>query len=423
MAEIVGQAEFAQGFVDAVAEVAVVLDERARRLLLGAAARQLGRGGITLVAGVSGASPDTVGRGAAELEAGVVADGRVRAAGAGRPSVEQADPDLWPALEKLVDPQTRGDPMSELRWTTMSTVKLADELTAQGHRVAPKTVARLLKNHGYSLRGNTKTVEGKQHPDRDAQFRYINSQVARFLAVGLPVISVDTKKKELVGNYKNAGREYRPAGEPEEVDTYDFLGPLGKVAPYGVFDVGGNCGWVNVGTDADTGAFAVESIRRWWNRVGKAAYPTATELLITADGGGSNGSRLRLWKTELARFAVESGLEITVLHFPPGTSKWNRVEHRLFSAITMNWRGRPLQTHETIVETIAATTNKKGLTVQAVLDTNTYEKGIKITDKDMRAFEARHLARHEFHGDWNYTVRDHADQQAQNATTHPESPE
>ena len=423
MAVIVGSAEsFAQGFADAVAEVAVVLDERARRLLLGAAARQIGRGGITLVARASGASPDTVGRGAAELEAGVVADGRVRAEGAGRKSVEQSDPGLWPALEQLVDPETRGDPMSELRWTTKSTVKLADELTAQGHRVSPKTVARLLTDQDYSLRANTKTVEGKQHPDRDAQFRYINSRVAQFLAAGLPVISVDTKKKELVGNYRNAGREYQPAGQSEQVDTYDFLGPLGKVAPYGVFDVGGNSGWVNVGTDADTGAFAVESIRRWWNRMGKAAYPQATELLITADGGGSNGSRLRLWKTELAAFATEAGLQITVLHFPPGTSKWNRIEHRLFSAITMNWRGRPLQTHETIVETIAATTNKKGLTVQAALDTNTYEKGIKITDKEMRAFEARHLQRHEFHGDWNYSVCDRTDPQSNSTATRPRSP-
>lgn len=423
MAEIAGSAEsFARGFVDAVAEVAVVLDERARRLLLGAAARQIGRGGITLVARASGASPDTVGRGAAELEAGVVADGRVRVKGAGRKSVERTDPGLWPALEQLVDPETRGDPMSELRWTTKSTVKLADELTAQGHPVAPKTVARLLTDQDYSLRANTKTVEGKQHPDRDAQFRYINSRVAEFLAAGLPVISVDTKKKELVGNYRNAGREYQPAGRPEQVDTHDFLGPLGKVAPYGVFDVGGNSGWVNVGTDADTGAFAVESIRRWWNRMGKPAYPEATELLITADGGGSNGSRLRLWKTELAAFATEAGLRITVLHFPPGTSKWNRIEHRLFSAITMNWRGRPLQTHETIVETIAATTNKKGLTVQAVLDTNTYEKGIKITDRQMRAFEARHLQRHEFHGDWNYSVRDQPDQLTHRTATHPASP-
>jgi hypothetical protein len=417
MAEMTGAAEsFAQGFVDAVAEVSVVLDERARRLLLGAAARQIGRGGITLVARAAGASPDTVGRGAGELEAGLVADGRVRARGAGRKPVEQSDPNVWLELERLVDPATRGDPMSQLRWTTKSTVKLAEALTAGGHPVAARTVARLLAGHGYSLRANAKTVEGKQHPDRDAQFGYINSRVERFLATGEPVISVDSKKKELVGNYKNAGREYQPAGQPEQVDTYDFLGPLGKVAPYGVFDVGGNSGWVNVGTDADTGQFAVESIRRWWNQVGQPGYPRATKLLITADGGGSNGSRLRLWKTELAAFAAETGLTVTVLHFPPGTSKWNRIEHRLFSAITMNWRGRPLQTHETIVETIAATTNKTGLTVQAVLDTNTYQKGIKITDKQMRALETDQLQRHEFHGDWNYTIGSQTSQQ-----THPRS--
>lgn len=421
-AKVAGWAEsFAQSFVDAVTEVAPVLDERARRLLLGAAARQVGHGGITLVASVSGVSVDTVGRGAAEVEAGVVADGRVRARGAGRKSVEENDPGLWPALETLVDPETRGDPMSELRWTTKSTVKLTDELCAQGHPVAPRTVARVLKDHGYSLQANAKTVEGKQHPDRDAQFRYINSRVAEFLGAGLPVISVDTKKKELVGNFKNGGREYRPAGEPERVDTYDFMGPLGKVAPYGVYDVGDNSGWVNVGTDADTAQFAVESIRRWWTRVGRAAYPAATELLITADGGGSNGSRLRLWKTELAAFAAETGLQITVLHFPPGTSKWNRVEHRLFSAITMNWRGRPLRSHETVVETIAATTSKNGLMVQAVLDVNTYEKGIKITDKEMRVFESRHLRRHEFHGEWNYTVHDGSDPQADDTTTPPRS--
>lgn len=410
---------FAQAFAGAVAEVAVVLDERARRLLLGAAARRLGRGGIGLVAAASGASPDTVGRGASELEAGIVADGRVRAKGAGRKPVEESDPGLWPALEKLVDPGTRGDPTSPLRWTTKSTAHLADALGAQGHATSPKTVARLLADHGYSLRGNAKTVEGRQHPDRDAQFGYIDSQLGQFLSAGLPVISVDTKKKELVGNYKNGGREYAPAGEPEAVNTYDFIGEGGKVAPYGVFDVGGNTGWVNVGTDADTGAFAVESIRRWWNHVGRAGYPDADRLLITADGGGSNGSRLRLWKTELATFADEAGLAITVAHFPPGTSKWNRIEHRLFSAISMNWRGRPLVSHEVVVETIAATTNTSGLTVQAVLDTNTYDKGIKITDKQMKAFEARHLHRHDFHGDWNYTVHGAQEPESDPGTTRP----
>ena len=401
MAEIVG---FAEAFGGAFAEVAAVLDERARRLLLGAGARQLGRGGIKVIAAATGVSKDTVGRGAAELEAGVVADGRVRAPGAGRKPAEQTDPDLWPALDKLVDPETRGDPMSPLRWTTKSTVKLAGELGARGHWVSPDTVARLLKDHDYSLQGNSKTIEGIQHPDRDAQFRYLNGQVSAFLAAGLPVISVDTKKKELVGPYKNGGREYQPQGEPVPVNTYDFIGQGGKAVPYGVYDVAANTGWVNVGTDADTGEFAVESIRRWWNTIGRAAYPDTTALLITADGGGSNGSRPRLWKTQLAQLAAETGLRITVCHLPPGTSKWNKIEHRMFSAITMNWRGRPLQTHEVLVETIAATTTKTGLTIQAALDTSTYQRGIKITDKEMKAFTARHLTRHEFHGDWNYTV-------------------
>jgi hypothetical protein len=401
MAEIVG---FPEAFAAALAEVAPVLDERARRLLLGAGARQVGRGGIKLIAAATGAAADTVGKGAAELEAGIVADGRVRAKGAGRKPVEHHDPQLWPALDKLVDPETRGDPMSRLRWTTKSTVKLAEELTAQGHRVGPDTVARLLKDHDYSLHGNTKTIEGRQHPDRDAQFRYLNDQVTAFLVAGLPVISVDTKKKENVGAYKNGGREYQPKGTPVATNTYDFIGEAGKAVPYGVYDVGANTGWVNVGTDADTGVFAVESIRRWWTTIGSLAYPGADRLLITADGGGSTGSRLRLWKTQLAELAAQTGLQITVCHLPPGTSKWNKIEHRMFSAITMNWRGRPLQTHEVVVETIAATTTTTGLTIQAELDTNTYQRGIKITDKEMKAFEAAHLQRHTFHGDWNYTV-------------------
>jgi hypothetical protein len=401
MAEIAG---FAEAFAGALAEVAPVLDERARRLLLGAGARQLGRGGITVIAAATGASADTVGRGAAELEAGIVADGRVRAKGAGRKPVEHHDPGLWPALDELVDPETRGDPMSRLRWTTKSTAKLAGELTAQGHRVGPDTVARLLKDHGYSLQANAKTIEGRQHPDRDAQFGYLNDQVSAFLAAGLPVISVDTKKKELVGAYKNGGREYQRTGAPVAVSTHDFVGEQGKAVPYGVYDVGANSGWVNVGTDADTGVFAVESIRRWWTTLGGLAYPGANRLLITADSGGSNGSRLRLWKTQLAELAAETGLEITVCHLPPGTSKWNKIEHRMFSAITMNWRGRPLETHEVVVETIAATTTTTGLRIAAGLDTNTYQRGIKITNKQMEAFEAAHLQRHEFHGDWNYTV-------------------
>jgi len=409
MAEIVG---FPEAFAAALAEVAPVLDERARRLLLGAGARQLGRGGIKLIAAATGAARDTVGRGAAELEAGIVVDGRVRARGAGRKPAEQTDPELWPALDKLVDPETRGDPMSRLRWTTKSTVKLADELTAHGHRVGPDTVARLLKDHDYSLQGNAKTIEGKQHPDRDAQFRYLDDQVTTFLTAGLPVISIDTKKKELVGTDKNGGREYQHKGQPVPTNTYDFIGEGGKAVPYGVYDVGANTGWVNVGTDADTGVFAVESIRRWWTTIGRIGYPGANRLLITADGGGSNGSRLRLWKTQLAELAAQTGLQITVCHLPPGTSKWNKIEHRMFSAITMNWRGRPLETHEVVVETIAATTTKTGLTIQAALDTNTYQRGIKITDKEMQVFEASHLQRHAFHGDWNYTVTAAPDEEA-----------
>ena len=396
-----------------LSEIRPHLNERQWRLLLGAEARAVGRGGIKLVAGVAAASVDTVGRGARELEAGIEPDGRVRHVGAGRRSVEDADPGLVPALEALVDPESRGDPESPLRWTTKSTSRLAEELTVRGHEAAPRTVARLLKETGYSLQGNTKTIEGKQHPDRDAQFRYINELVVAFQAHGDPVISVDTKKKELVGNYANGGAEWEPKGAPRRTNVHDFPDTeLGKAVPYGVYDVTADTGWVNVGTDADTGQFAVESIRRWWHAVGGTAYPNATRVLITADSGGSNGSRLRLWKTELASFAAETGLEITVLHLPPGTSKWNRVEHRLFSAITMNWRGRPLESHQVLIETISAVTTKTGLKVHAVLDTNTYTRGIKIPDRKMKEFEARHLLRHDFHGDWNYTITARSTQDA-----------
>jgi DDE family transposase len=396
-----------------LSEIRPHLNERQWRLLLGAQARAVGRGGIKLVAQVAAASVDTVGRGARELEAGIEPDGRVRHVGAGRRSVEDADPGLVPALEALVDPESRGDPESPLRWTTKSTSRLAEELTGRGHEAAPRTVARLLKETGYSLQGNTKTIEGKQHPDRDAQFRYINEQVVAFQAAGDPVISVDTKKKELVGNYANGGAEWEPKGAPRRVNVHDFADrELGKAVPYGVYDVTADTGWVNVGTDADTGQFAVESIRRWWNAVGRTAYPNARRVLITADSGGSNGSRLRLWKTELASFAAETGLEITVLHLPPGTSKWNRVEHRLFSAITMSWRGRPLESHQVLIETISAVTTKTGLKVHAVLDTNTYTRGIKIPDREMKEFEARHLTRHDFHGDWNYTITARSTQHA-----------
>jgi Rhodopirellula transposase DDE domain len=381
------------------------LDERQRRLWLGVEAQALGRAGAGLVARATGADVKTVRRGRDEVEAGVEPDGRVRGPGGGRPAMADLDAGLIPALEALVDPETRGDPMSALRWTTKSTANLAGELTRQGHPVTARTVAALLAGAGYSLQGNAKTVEGKQHPDRDAQFRYISAQVTAFQDDGSPVISVDAKKKENVGNFKNGGKEYAPRGEPERVSVHDFPDEeLGKALPYGIYDLTANAGWVNVGTDHDTGAFAVASIRSWWNGPGRAAYPGARRLLITADSGGSNGSRLRLWKTELAAFAAEAGIDITVAHLPPGTSKWNRIEHRLFSAITMNWRGRPLISHEVIIETISAVTTRTGLTVTAVLDTGIYPKGIKIPDKDMKAFEARHLRRHEFHGDWNYTI-------------------
>ena len=391
-------------FAGMLAEVRPHLNELQWRLLLGAQARSLGRGGIKRVAALAGVHPDTVGRGARELEAGAEPDNRVRRAGAGRPRAGEVDAGLVPALRRLAGPETRGDPESPLRWTTKSTEKLAGELTSAGHPVSPDTVGRLLKEDGYSLQGNAKTVEGKQHPDRDGQFRFINELAREFQAAGEPVVSVDTKKKELVGNYKNGGREWRPGGGPERVEVHDFKGELGRAVPYGVYDLSANAGWVNVGTDGDTGAFAVESIRRWWQKIGQAAYPGATRLLITADAGGSNGSRLRLWKVELARLAEELGLEISVCHFPPGTSKWNRIEHRLFAQISMNWRGRPLTSHEVIVETIAATTTKTGLAVQAALDTGTYHKGIKISDKEMKALEQRSIRRHAFHGEWNYAL-------------------
>jgi len=381
------------------------LDERAWRLLLGAEAKVLGRGGVKKVAAAGGVHPDTVAQGVREVDGAEPIPGRVRRPGAGRPSMTVTDPDLVAALDALVDPISRGDPQSPLRWTTKSTAKLAAELGAMGHRVSARTVAKLLKLAGYSLQANSKTIEGGQHPDRDAQFGYLNTQVQRFQADGDPVISVDTKKKELVGNYKAAGREWEPAGSPRTVKVHDFADKqLGKVAPYGVYDIGANTGWVNVGTDADTGQFAVESIRRWWTTMGATTYPGSDKLLITADSGGSNGPRLRLWKTELAAFAAEAGLDITVCHLPPGTSKWNKIEHRLFSAISRNWRARPLESHEVVIETLKATTTSTGLTVNAVLDTTTYERGIKITDKQIAALEAAQLHRHKFHGDWNYTL-------------------
>jgi transposase len=378
------------------------LDERQRRLLMGAEARALGHGGIRLVARAAGVREATVSLGVDELDAGAEPLGRARRPGGGRKRAAEVDPGLRPALLALVEPQERGDPMSPLRWTTMSTRTLAAELTRQGHKVSAETVGDLLREEGFSLQGNAKTVEGRRHPDRDAQFRYINEQVKAHQDAGDPVVSVDAKKKELVGEFKNGGREWRPKGEPAQVSTHDFPDrELGKAIPYGVYDLAANAGWVNVGTDHDTAAFAVESIRRWWNAAGRGDYPQARRLLITADAGGSNGYRARAWKTELAALAAETGLEITVCHFPPGTSKWNKIEHRLFSHITMNWRGRPLTSHEVIVNSIAATTTRTGLTVRAELDPGSYPTGTEISDAQMAAVP---LARHRFHGDWNYTI-------------------
>jgi hypothetical protein len=401
---------FAEEIAVMYAEVKAVLDERQRRLLLGAAARRLGRGGIKKVAAVVGVDQETVSRGTKEVAAGPVVNGRVRTKGAGRPPVTVTAPGVAAALDDLVDPVTRGDPESPLRWTNKSTTKLAEALTTRGFPVGPNTVAKLLKASGYRLQANAKTIEGRQHPDRDAQFEYVNAAAVEFLAAGDPVISVDTKKRELVGNFKNGGQEWEPVGEPTEVDVHDFPGDaVGVALPYGVYDMGANTGWVNVGTDHDTAAFAVESIRRWWRHVGADAYPQAKRLLVTADSGGSNGARLRLWKAELARFADETGLTVTVTHLPPGTSKWNKVEHRLFSHITMNWRGRPLTSHEVVVQTIAATTTRTGLKVNATLDDNTYPTGLRISDRQMRELLRRHVTRHQFHGDWNYNVHPTAD--------------
>jgi transposase len=383
------------------------LDERQQRLVMAADARSLGHGGIAAVASATGASRSRISQGVAELEAGVSPLGRVRRAGGGRKKVTATDPALVEALLALVEPTRRGDPESPLCWTTCSTRKLAAELTAAGHRIGPDTVARLLHEQGFSLQANAKTIEGGQHPDRDAQFSYLNEQASEHLAAGDPVISVDTKKKELVGPYKNAGAEWRPAGQPEPVKVHDFIDPaLGKANPYGVYDLATDTGWVSVGTDHDTAAFAVETIRRWWQATGPTCYPQASRLLITADGGGSNGYRTRLWKTELAALATDTGLQITVCHLPPGTSKWNKIEHRLFSHISMNWRGRPLTSHDVIVQSIAATTTRSGLTVHAELDTDTYPTGVKIPDTQIKTLhDTGALHRHHWHPEWNYTLR------------------
>jgi Rhodopirellula transposase DDE domain len=377
------------------------LDERQRRLLLGAQARALGHGGIRLVAAAAGAAEATVSLGARELESGEEPLGRARREGGGRKPLTETDPGLVPALLALVEPGERGDPMSPLRWSTKSVRTLAKELRAQGHPVSADTVHQLLKAEGFSMQANAKVTEGKQHPDRDAQFRYISEQARAHQASGDPVISVDAKKKEQVGQYASPGRAWRPRRDPVRVLGHDFPGPGGKVTPYGIYDPGANAGWVNVGTDHDTAAFAIESIRRWWHARGRQDYPAARRLLITADAGGSNGYRTRAWKTGLADLARETGLEITCCHFPPGTSKWNKIEHRLFSHITMNWRGRPLASHDIIVSSIAATATAAGLQVHAELDTGAYPAGIKVSDAQMDALP---LVTHYWHGEWNYTL-------------------
>ncbi len=378
------------------------LDERQRRLLLGTEAAELGRGGIKTVAVATGVHPDTVARGMREIEGQPEPQRRVRAAGGGRKKLSETDPALAAQLLSLVDPDTRGDPMSLLVWTTKSTKNLAAALTSSGHPVSDRTVARMLRALGFSLQGNAKVIEGRQHEDRDAQFRYLAAHATEHAASGQPVISVDAKKKELVGEFKNGGREYQPAGEPEQVNVHDFPDKeLGKAIPYGIYDVSDNSGWVSVGVDHDTSAFAVATLRTWWETIGRDRYRTADRLLICADGGGSNGHRVRAWKIELAAFAAHTGLSVTVCHLPPGTSKWNKIEHRLFSQITMNWRGRPLTNHQVIVDLIANTSTTTGLVVQCVLDTGPYPTGVRYTDQDVTALP---LVRHDFHGEWNYTL-------------------
>src|SRR5216684_970859 len=362
------------------------LDERQRRLVMGAQARALGYGGGRFVARAAGVRESTVSLGAGELEAGAEPLGRARRPGGGAKRARDKDPGLVPALLALVDPQERGDPQSPLRWTTKSTRNLAGELTRQGHKAGADTVGDLLREEGFSLQGNAKTMEGRQHPDRDAQFRYIAAQAGEHMAAGQPVISVDAKKREQAGPFARPGRQWRPRGDPVQVRDHSFPDEdLGVVIPYGIYDLAANSGWVNVGTDHDTAAFAIESVRRWWQARGREDYPAARRLLVTADAGGSNGYRTRAWTAGLAALAEETGLEITCCHFPPGTSKWNKVEHRLFSAITMNWRGRPLTSHDVVLQSIAAATTATGLTVTAALDEDRYPTGIKVSDEQIGA--------------------------------------
>ena len=379
------------------------LRERDRRLWAASEARAAGYGGIAAVSAATGIAASTIGRGLKELASADTLDvGRVRRRGGGRQPLVKKDATFLADLLALVDPSERGDPMSPLRWTCKSLSQLAAALAAKGHRVGRTVVGELLHQQKFSLQANRKTREGDSHPDRDAQFVHINDTVAAALAAGEPVISVDTKKKELVGDFKNAGREWRPAGQPQDVRVHDFLiKELGRAVPYGVYDLADDAGWVSVGMDHDTSAFAVQSIRRWWAEIGRPRYPKATRLVITADGGGSNGSRVRRWKRELQRLADELGIDIVVHHLPPGSSKWNKIEHRLFSFITMNWKAQPLISYRVIVDLISATTTKTGLTVRCELDTNAYPKGIVVSDREIAAIN---ITRDAFHGEWNYTI-------------------
>ena len=380
-----------------------VLDERSRRLLVAAESEAVGWRGISTVAKATGVSRQVIRQGIAELkQSAVLPERRIRRSGGGRKSAVELDPSLKTDLEELLESTTRGDPESPLRWTCRSVRNLEAELKNKGHAVSHQVVADLLHELEYSLQANRKTNEGASHPDRNAQFEYVNNKVKQYLGGKEPVISVDTKKKELIGDFKNTGKELRPKGDPEKVRVHDFLIPeLGRANPYGIYDIGLNVGWVSVGVDHDTAEFAVESIRRWWRSMGQQAYPKSTNLLITADGGGSNGSRVRLWKLELQKFADESALSIAVCHFPPGTSKWNKIEHRLFSRITQNWRGKPLVSLEVIVSLIAATRTTTGLKVHSELDTRAYAKGVKVSDQEIAQLN---LHRDQFHGEWNYEI-------------------
>jgi transposase len=400
---VVGSVSREKGIRQRYEGLSPVLNEQGLRRFAATEAQAYGRGGISLVSRITGIARSTICRGVREIAEKPQPDtGRIRKPGGGRKSKLAKDSTLLKDLEGLVDPVTRGDPMQLLLWTSKSLRHLEQSLNSPGHSVCPHVISDCLRELGYSLQSNRKTREGSEHVDRDAQFQYIADQAKSFLGASEPVISVDTKKKELIGNYKNNGREWRPKGSPEAVNVHDFIDPeLGRAVPYGIYDVGDNKGWVSVGSDNDTASFAVHAIERWWLTMGQNRYPNATRLLVTADGGGSNGHRIRLWKVELQALANRLGIPITVCHLPPGTSKWNKIEHRLFSFITINWRGKPLRSFQTVVQLIAATTTKTGLTVRAELDDTRYPKGVKISDTQLAAVN---IARHSFHGDWNYTI-------------------